>query len=216
MKQELFLSKHKSALDSFWDNLSSEILPWFQSYEWGGVYYEEAMELRNGLENEIKNQLESNGFIDKSLFDEILEWGFKKGSKLDEKEIKIATKEAFFHLQNDEIKRAAIRLLKLNGIGISRASKVLALSNQDIFGIYDSRVGDALRELKHDGKRLIKIPPGRVVKGDINQNKSAFAENFENVTWVFRYFLLKAQSDPNLRDHFRRVSDIEIALFSKK
>ena len=61
---------------------------------------------------------------------------------------------------------AAAELVRLPGIGISRASKILALANQREFGIYDSRSAHGMSDLCDASRRLIAIPPGRVIRGD--------------------------------------------------
>jgi hypothetical protein len=47
-------------------------------------------------------------------------------------------------------------LTDLDGIGISRANKIIALFNQNEYGIYDSRASDGLSDLLCKGKRVLK------------------------------------------------------------
>ena len=68
-------------------------------------------------------------------------------------------------------------------VGISKASRILGLSDQDSLCIYDSRVGTVLRTLKHENKRLILCPPGRSRGGD-SCSKRKWAENYEKLIWI--------------------------------
>jgi hypothetical protein len=100
--------------------------------------------------------------------------------------------------------------MKTKGVGISRASKIVGLSNQERLCIYDSRVGHALRDLKKGGIKLIKCPPDRGFKRDWDKGtKKSWAIDYERLIWTMdvlkEYFKTK--------NHPLRAADIEIALF---
>lgn len=211
---ENFVQKYRCLLNDYWHTISSEILEWKNNYEWPkGVHLEEAIEIRGSLENSINNDLCEFGFITKEVFDKVMKWGFGKTSKLSENEINEVTKEAFryFRCSND-ISKAVTILTRLNGIGISRASKILALSNQSKFGIYDSRAAHGLSDLLLNNKRLIPIPPGKVIEGDYMPD---IGEAFEKYIYVLTFLYHCAKKDNELSDYFERVADIEIALFAR-
>jgi len=153
--------------------------------------------------------------LDKTTFDAVMIWGFGHPSKLTENVITEATKIAFKYLAQERVKDAALILTRLPGIGISRASKILALSDQNNLGIYDSRAAHGLSDLYYDGQRMIPIPPGKVIAGDSHFATDNFCSAFERYIWVLRYLHICCQMDSSLSRNFSRVSDLEIAFFSR-
>jgi len=144
-------------------------------------------------------------------------WGFGTESKCSDNQIQDATRQAFQLLRQDQIAGAAWQLVQLPGIGISRASKVLALKNQNDFGIYDSHSAHGLSDLVDaSGNRVVLIPPGRnnLIPGD-HATKKQFCAAFERFTWVLREFRRMAALDRELCPIFTTVAEIEIALFSR-
>lgn len=100
--------------------------------------------------------------------------------------------------------------MEIHGVGIAGASKILGLSNQEKLCIYDNRVGNALRELKKGGQRIILCPPDRSYKrGQDYTTKSGLAANYEKLIWTLEV----------IRDHLKekshnfRIADIEMALW---
>lgn len=216
MEYTEFIESHLESLTAYWNRVRPDLLGWKASYEWPpGVHIEEAIAKRNRLESELRNDLRTNnGWLSKQVFDAVFEWGFNTQSGLREHEIRTITEAAFHFLRQGRIVDAARGMTSPAGIGISRASKVLALSNQNNLGIYDSRSAHGLSDLVHDGRRLIPIPPGRSVVGD-SRSKEQFCQAFETYIWVLRFLRDRAQQDAELREHFTRLSDLEIAFFAK-
>lgn len=215
MTYEDYTGFHRKLLTDYWNYVAPKILAWKISYEWPpGVYLAEATARRDRLETALRRDLETRGWITKQSFDDVMRWGFGTPSQNTEDEIRVATQEAFGYLGRKRITDAALALTKLPGIGISRASKVLALSNQSELAIYDSRAAHGLSELVHNGRRLIPIPPGRVIAGD-SRSKADFCRAFEEYTWVLTFLRDRAQLLDDLRKHFTKVSDLEIAFFAK-
>ena len=215
MNYEEYIGIHQDILTEYWQSIMSKIISWKDSYEWPPkVYLAEAMFKRNQLELSIRNDVLSKRWLSKKTFDSVMVWGFGRPSYNSEKEIQTVSYEAFNYLSQDKIEEAALSMTKLNGIGISRASKVLALSDQMDFGIYDSRAADGISDLIYNGKRLIPIPPGRAIAGD-NIPKESFCSAFRNYIWVLRFFREQAKNDNHLRQHFKGVSDFEIAFFAR-
>ena len=98
--------------------------------------------------------------------------------------------------------------MSINRIGVSSASKIIGLFDQNRLAIYDSRVGTALRSLTHDGTRIIKCPPGRSRPGDMC-SKNVWANNYEQMLWVLeviRNYLIE-------KGYPFSITDVEMALF---
>lgn len=216
MKHVEFLNKYKNILAQYWKSIKPHILDWKNLYEWPkGTKLEESLAKRNKLEAAIKNEIKGKGYLSKKVFDDVMVWGFGRPSNNNEEEIQQATQKAFHYLRQDKLKEAALELVKLPGVGISRASKVLALYDQYNLGIYDSRAADGLSDLIVDGRRFMPIPPGRVVVGDTNLSQDDFCSAFEKYVWVLRSLMDCAKDDVNIGRHFTKASDIEIALFAR-
>ena len=114
---------------------------------------------------------------------------------------RIGARDMNRHLREDRVAGAARVLVRLPGIGISRASKVLALSNQDELGIYDSRSAHGLSDLcDAGGCPIIAIPPGRVIRGHA-KSPNGFCAAFQEYTCVLRYLRDRAKADKILA-HF--------------
>jgi hypothetical protein len=119
------------------------------------------------------------------------------------------SRKAFAYLDKNDIKNATMILLKEKGVGISRASKIIGLSDQENLCIYDSRVGFALQTLTHDGERLVKIPPSQSRPGDGGISHTEWGKNYEHLIWItglIRDFM-------NENGCTYRMADVEMALF---
>ena len=211
-----FLNTHQEALTSFWNRVESHVTEWKSQYEWPrGVPRETALEKRRELERTIQRELEMQGFISEATFESVMQSGFGTNSGCPKQAIHRATSLSFRHLKQGQIAEAARELVKLSKIGISRAAKVLALSDQNQLGIYDSRSAHGLTDLVDSaGHRLILIPPGRRIAGD-NKNTDEYCAALERYIWVLRYFRRLAGYSDSLRSEFPRVADIEIAFFMR-
>ena len=101
-------------------------------------------------------------------------------------------------------------MMEFDGVGITGATKIIGLSDQDKFCIYDSRVGNALRNLKKDGKKIVLCPPGRVPGRDCDHTSyRQWAINYQRLIWTLEIMRdSQKEKDPNLR-----IVDIEMALF---
>jgi hypothetical protein len=217
--ESAFLDAHRETLTCFWDQVKSRLLDWKSQYEWPrGVTGEAAWDERNKLEQSLRSDLDTHGFLSKATFDSVMKWGFKRGSSCSEEEINQATGLAFRHLKQDRLGDAARELVKLRNVGMSRASKVLALSDQNELGIYDSRSAYGLSDLVDaGGHHLILIPPSRSKKIRCdNKTKEEYCAAFQKYTWVLRFLRRLAQKDDLLRTAFTRIADLEVALFMRK
>ncbi len=94
-------------------------------------------------------------------------------------------------------------------VGISRASKILGLFDQENLCIYDSRVGNALKDLKYDNGKIVLCPAGYGRQGDAVSDDKTWAENYERLILaleIVRDYL-------NERGHTYRLADVEMGLF---
>ena len=205
-------------LEAYCQQVSPRLLSWKQTYAWGvgekgGLAA--ALERRDGLERLVQQDLASFGCVSKRVFDEIMVWGFGKPSKCSEADIRENSRKAFEFLDRGYLAEAATAITQLTGVGIARGSKILALSNQRDFAIYDSHAAHGLSDLRFSGRPLVPIPPGFAVPGDTAYSKADFCREFPKYTWIIRYLRDRARVDPALRPHFRRAADIEIAFFCR-
>ncbi|MBI4234230.1 MAG: hypothetical protein HY686_07310 [Chloroflexi bacterium] len=201
-----FLQHNRDAIEGYYGQNKMNIITASKSYNYPG-----GRGKRDELERRIQQSLADNGdAVSREVFVEVEKWGFgtDKISQLDPGCVMQATKAAFTCLHEGMLKEAAVKLTNLKDVGIARASKLLALSNQRDFGIYDSRAANALKSLDPSGKLVIPIPPSRRKPG----KGSNYYLGFENFTWVLRYMADKFRTDfPECKDW--RVADVEIGLF---
>lgn len=208
------MNEYADALNGFWNRIKDHLLDWRSHYQWPpGTTTEGSLDTRTQLEQRIREELDRQGYLSKAAFDSVIRWGFGTDSGCSDQEVQQATRLAFCHLKANHVAQAARELVKLPQVGISRASKILALSDQREFGIYDSRSGHGLSDLvDRAGRRVVAIPPGRVIAGD-PKTKEEYCFAFERYTWVLRHFRTLAREDSSLGPAFSRVADLEMALF---
>jgi hypothetical protein len=124
------------------------------------------------------------------------------------------TRKAFQYLDEGRIQDATKSLLNIKGLGISRVTKIIGLSDQENLCIYDSRVGYALRDLTFNGKRLHLIPASRTIgkrgrEYDLNVSHEEWAKEYERILWTIE----------QIKDYMNelgctyRQADVEMALF---
>ena len=179
------------------------------SYSWNGLSAEESVTERNRISSAIVSSRKKNGgSVDLGTLDMVMDWGGLRRFPLDEDEALRVTGEGFLLLDSGDLKGATLKLLSVYDVGIASASKIIGLSDQNRYAIYDSRVGTALRSLKADGRRLIKCPTGRSRPGDTCSNK-VWAENYERLIWVLEII----SEYMGERGYPFSVCDVEMALF---
>jgi hypothetical protein len=107
------------------------------------------------------------------------------------------------------------KLQELPGIGVSRATKILALTDQRNLGIYDSHAAASLRPITEGGKPLIRVPPGmsKKLQGTSPVSQKQLADDYPKYNAVLRRLLENAEQDSKYGKAFRRVADVERALF---
>jgi hypothetical protein len=205
-----FLQKYKEIVLSWTTENEAAIISGRRSYSWNGKTLIECLDERNHVSRLIaSSRIRNGGGVDLGTLDAVMSWGgFGPFPLRDEAEALKITSEAFDLLDDGNIKDAILRLLSVNKVGISSASKVIGLFDQNQLAIYDSRVGTALRTLKHGEERIIKCPPGRKRPGDACTPKQ-WAENYEKYTWVLEV----ARNLLNEGGHPFSIADVEMALF---
>ncbi|MFP3951505.1 MAG: hypothetical protein ACLFVP_05140 [Candidatus Bathyarchaeia archaeon] len=202
--KERFREKYGLKIIDWVDKHLNELIQARLDYSWdSGV---DCVKARNELSRSIiLSRIENSGGLDLETLDNITRWGFNRDFPLqDEEKALEITREVFDYLDHGDIVKAANTLMSIDGVGISRASKVIGLFNQYDLCIYDSRVGTALKDLTHNGKKLIPIPPGYGREGD-NLSSYAWAMNYEKLLWIIEIM----RDHLNQRAHFFRSADID-------
>ena len=181
------------------------------NYSWKNLGRKECERLRNQVSKRItQSRIKNNGALDIQTLDAVVKWGSDRlYPNRDPKNALEVTGEAFWHLDKDDIKGATLTLLKEKGVGISRASKIIGLSDQENLCIYDNRVGHALQTLTYDMERLVKIPPSRSRQGDTGVTRNEWATNYEHLAWVTEII----RDQLNEAGCTYRAADVEMALF---
>jgi len=142
MEKEKFVKKFKDIIIR-WVQLNEGKILDYRSYRWKGKTYEESVKARKNLEEAVTfSRQKNNGGIDLVTVHKIYMWGFGKPLPLgDQEKVLEATREAFQFLDEGDYYQACKRLMQIDRVGVAGATKILGLSNQEKFCIYDSRVG---------------------------------------------------------------------------
>jgi hypothetical protein len=180
------------------------------NYHWKKLTRPECERLRNETSRKIiESRIKNNGALDIETLNAVIRWGFGRDypNKDPENALQI-TGKAFNYLDKSELVNAAITLCNEQGVGISRASKIIGLSDQEKLCVYDSRVGLALRDLTHNNERMIKIPPGYNREYD-TCTQTQYAQNYQYLIWI----LEEIRDHMNQRGCTYKLADIEMALF---
>jgi hypothetical protein len=207
-----FLAENGSVIIQWTKKNALKIKHARESYTWGKKSVETCVKERNQIAQALSNsRVRYKGAVDLGTLDLIIKWGFNRKFPLrDEKQALDLTKEAFERLDRGDVGSAALTLMDVRGVGISRASKILGLSDQENLCIFDSRVGNALRDLENCGIKLVRCPPGRV-KGRVYEILSSeeWAEDYRKAVWTVQAIRDKLRSQG--LDY--TSADVEMALF---
>ena len=188
-----------------------EIIANRASYSWGNKTTLECVKERNDISKAIIiSRIKNDGGVHLNTLDKVIKWGFGRKFPLrdTEKALKI-TRKAFSYLDKGDLQKAIKTLLEIHDVGIARASKVIGLFDQENLCIYDSRVGNALKFLKHGDEKIILCPPSYTREYDIVSNKGDWAEQYERLIWTLEVI----QDNLNRKGCTFRLADIEMALF---
>jgi hypothetical protein len=211
-----FLIKYRSLIVSWAKEHKNALIEGRKNYRWKVSSLSESLEKRNHLTRLIvQSRIRNNGGVDLATLDEIMAWGFPKNPEFkprDPNKCVDITRQAFSLLDEQKPVKAICKLMSFPLI-ISRASKIVGLSDPNYFAIYDSRVGIALAKLKDGNERLIKIPgrapqPGKTFTMDICSIKE-WGVNYQKLIWVMEVIvnLLNEEGYPF------NIADVEMGLF---
>jgi hypothetical protein len=205
-----FVVRHKKSIIEWTEKNEDKIISGRQTYGWKNKSTLQCVEERNDLSKAIiLSRIRNSGGVDLDTLDKIARWGFEIDFPIRDAEAALnVTRDAFTYVDDGNLKEAVKVLLELKKVGISLASKVIGLFDQENLCIYDSRVGSALRDLKYGNKRIILAPAGRDRTGD-RATDDRWAENYEKLIWTLEI----------IRDYLNekgctfRLADVEMALF---
>lgn len=212
MSKEEFLREFKETILEWLMRNEEALRIAMEKYSWRNKNHEESVKERNALELAIKQSRRKNyGGIDLETADKIHLWGFSKIFPLrDSQKVVEITKKAFEYIDQGDYYQGAKTLMGIRGVGISRATKIIGLSDQNRLCIYDSRVGHALRSLRKNSAKVILCPPDMSYKRDCDQtSKNGWAMNYERLIWTLQIMLKYF----NAKSLYFRMADIEMALF---
>ena len=206
-----FLRRYKDTILNWAEENEDGIIESRAGYSWKNEPTLECVKSRNDVSREIiLSRIRNGGGVDLETLDKVTMWGFGRRFPLrDPDEALRITTEAFNHLDVWAIREAILTLLQINGVGISRASKIIGLFDQENLCIYDSRVGNALKTLKYQGEKIVLCPPGQNRNGDLNVGDPKWAEHYERLIWTIEVI----QDDLNQKGCTYRLADVEMALF---
>lgn len=208
--KDRFLKKHKQTILDWTKNNKSRLIEGRKNYSWNDKEPQTCLAERNQVSKSITfSRTQNNGGIDLETLDMIMSLGgFGQFPLRDEQKVLELTRNVFDFVDKGKISNAVQELLAIKGVGISRASKIIGLFDQERFCIYDSRVGHALKTLQFTEKPILKCPAGRARPGDPCSD-SGWAKNYQNLIWtleVIRDYL-------NSEGHQFGIADVEMALF---
>jgi hypothetical protein len=210
-EKEEFIKKYGRTIIDWTKRHQKKIVSGRIRYAWKNKSTADCVRGRNVVSKAIiMSRIKNGGAVDLDTLDKVMMWGFDtKFPKRDSDKVAEITRKAFEYLDNDKLKDATTTLLRLEGVGISRASKILGLFDQENLCIYDSRVGKALEGLKHEGRKLIPCPPGRTYPGDQGVTRKGWADNYQRLIWTLEI----VQDCLNERGQTYRLADVEMGLF---
>ncbi len=206
-----FLDKYKNTIEEWTEQHKEQIIESRLNYTWQHKSRFDCEQTRNQVSREIiESRIRNGGALDLETLDKVMKWGFnRKYPDRDPSKALEVTKKAFDYLDNGDLKQATLTLLGVKNVGISRVSKIIGLYDQENLCIYDSRVGHALRTMRHEDKRIVLISPSPVRGGDTLVSYEMWAEQYEQMIWVaevMRDYL-------NRKGCTYRLADVEMALF---
>jgi len=211
-----FLKRYRDLIVSWAKENREALIDGRKAYRWKDNSLAESLEKRNRLTRLIvQSRIRNDGAVDLATLDEIMAWGFPRNPKFtprDPNKCLEVTRQAFNLLDDEKPSEAICKLMSFPLI-ISRASKIIGLSDPNYYAIYDSRVGLALATLKDGDQRLIKIPermplPGKTFPSDTCKTPE-WGENYQKLMWVLEVI----GNVFNEEGYPFNLADVEMALF---
>jgi hypothetical protein len=210
-KKELFIKEYKQSIIEWVEKNERTIVSARLGYSWINKSVMDCVRERNELSKAvIQSRIRNCGGVDLATLDRVTKWGFNREFPLRDPENALkVTKRAFDFLDMGNLIEATITLLNIPHVGISRASKILGLFDQDNLCIYDSRVGSALKDMKHKNNKIVLSPSGRNRPGDLVTSAVVWAQNYQKLIWTLEII----RDCLNQKGFTYRLADVEMALF---
>jgi hypothetical protein len=210
LDRDQFLRKHKQVILDWAKANKLRLIEARKGYSWNDKQPQVCLAERNEITESITfSRSQNSGGIDLVTLDLIMSWGgFGKFPLRDEQKVLEITRKVFDYVDEGKVSEAVEGLLAIKGVGISQASKIIALLDKERFCIYDSRVGNALKTLQFAEKPVLKCPAGPKKPGDICSDER-WGENYQRLIWTLEV----------IRDYLHSegypfsIADIEMALF---
>ena len=208
--KDVFLQQYKEGIVSWTVENSAALVSGRENYSWNNKPSVECIKERNQISRTlVVSRKGNNGGVDVETLDKVTFWGgFGSFPLRDNDEALRITSKAFKLLDEGNLAGAILELLSIKGVGISTASKIIGLLDQNRLAIYDSRVGTALRTLEHEGIRVIRCPSGRTRPGDSCTYKQ-WAENYQKLIWVLEV----VRDTLDEQGYSYSIAGVEMALF---
>ncbi|MCJ7721782.1 hypothetical protein MUO98_05185, partial [Candidatus Bathyarchaeota archaeon] len=143
MDKDLFLRKYGQSILDWAKENKSRLIEGRKNYSWNDKEPKACLVERNQVSQAIVlSRIQNSGGVDLETLDMIMSWGgFPQFPLRDEDKVLEITRRVFDFVDKGKISDAVEELLKIKGVGISRASKIIGLFDQERFCIYDSNVG---------------------------------------------------------------------------
>lgn len=208
--RDFFLRKYKKIILDWAENNKPRLIAGRKNYSWRDNEPQVCLAERDQITKSIEfSRSQNSGGIDLATLDMIMSWGgFPKFPLRDENKVLKITRRVFDFVDKGKVSDAVEGLLEVKGVGISRASKIIGLFDQERFCIYDSRVGNALKTLQFAERPILKCPAGRSKPGDPCSD-SGWAKNYQHLIWTLEVIRDYLQSE----GYPFSVADVEMALF---
>lgn len=172
---------------------------------------------RNDLASECTEYARRHGTLSKELGAKIVGWGFNGATAavddLPAERFESTLAEAFRLSNEGHLEEAASVIVSLPRIGISTASKLLALPSGGKRVIYDHRTAKALTGLRIRGA-TVPVPPSRSEAGTTT-NAKLLCRGYELYSEAVDLLLREASRDRVARQVLRNRDDIEMGLFMR-
>ena len=204
--------------EAWWEAHGASVVAGRRNYRWPpNEDPRTSLRRRAALASECTRYARLHGTLSKDLGAKIVGWGFNGATKLVDdipaERFESTLAEAFRLSGAGRLEDAATAIVALPRIGISSASKLLALPSGGELVIYDHRTAKALIGLGLNGTP-IPIPPGRAEAGTTT-NPRALCRGYGLYSEAVALLFADASRDGSARQVLRSRDDVEMGLFMK-
>jgi hypothetical protein len=206
----------RNSVAAWWQEHGVDIVLGRQQYRWPPRQHPEtSIRERAALAERCTAQATATGTLSKELGAEILAWGFNGATaavdRIDAARFEATMREAYNLARRGDLAEAASVVVSLAGIGISTATKLLALPSGGALVIYDHRTARALRGLELNG-RGVHIPASRSTRGTTTSAR-ALCQGYALYSEAVELILAAARRDRSASSVLRTRDDVETGLF---